>query len=80
MFYAVETSLFKIFKILKLSYYNTKKCTYMASKTIASTYRLYVYSHHTGLHENYNKTILAILLKYDNFNTLKTINTEISTA
>jgi hypothetical protein len=62
MFYAVEFSMFKIFKILKVSYYNTIKCAYRASKTTASTYRLYIYSHHTGLHENYNTTILGILL------------------
>ena len=64
MFYAAEISMFKIFKILKLSYYNTIKCTYQASKMTASKYKLYIYSHHTGLHKNYNnKMILAILLQ-----------------
>jgi hypothetical protein len=61
MFYAVEISMFKIFKILKLSNY-TIKYTYRASNMTASPYRLYIYSHNTGLHENYKKKILAILL------------------
>jgi len=63
MIYAVEIPMFKIFKILKLSYYNTIKYTYWASKMTASTYRLYIYSHPAELHENRNKMmILAILL------------------